>query len=267
MKLEISIRVSFMLFMPIIVLVQGCTMVKISISEKRNPALQQISIGENTVLSTWGTIKVNKSHFFPSSFQLRTKDKVIYIDPVGIGTTEKADYILITHSHPDHFSIEDIEKVIQSETKIICSKDVSKKLKAYNPHLRVMKPGDVLKFENLDIEATPAYNTKSVFLWIKAHPKSKENIGFILNLEGNLRIYHAGDTDYIPEMKGLKGIAIALIPIGGDNLTMDEEEAAQIVNEIEPEKVIPIHYEIKNREILKRFESLVSPGTKVVVLD
>ncbi len=262
-----KIRVSFMLFIPIIVLVQSCTMVKISISEKRNPTLQQTSIGENTVLSTWGTIKVNKSHFFPSSFQLKTKDKVIYIDPVGIETTEKADYILITHSHPDHFSIKDIDKVIKSETKIICSKGVSKKLKAYNNHVQVMRPKDVLKHDNIDVEAIPAYNTKSVFLWIKAHPKSKENIGFIINLDGNLKIYHAGDTDYIPEMKGLKNIEIALIPIGGDNLTMNEEEAAHIVNEIKPEKVIPMHYEIKNREILKRFESFVAPDTKVIVLD
>jgi L-ascorbate metabolism protein UlaG (beta-lactamase superfamily) len=242
-------------------------MVKISVSEKRNPTLQQISIGENTMLSTWGTIKVNKSHFFPSSFQLKTKDKVIYIDPVGIETTEKADYILITHSHPDHFSIEDIDKVIKSETKIICSKGVSKKLKANNYPIQVMRPKDVLKFENIGIETIPAYNTKSVFLWIKAHSKSKENIGFILNLEGGLRIYHAGDTDYIPEMTGLKDIEIALIPIGGDNLTMDEEEAARIANEIKPEKVIPMHYEIKNREILKRFEGLVTPNIKVLVLD
>ncbi|WP_422083850.1 MBL fold metallo-hydrolase [Ulvibacterium sp.] len=242
-------------------------MVKVSISEKRNPTLQQIDIGENTVLSTWGTIKVNKSHFFPSSFQLKTKNKVIYIDPVGIETTEKADYILITHSHPDHFSIKDIEKVIQSETKIICSKGVSKKLKEYNRHIRIMRPKDVLKFEDLDITATAAYNTKSVFLWIKAHPKSKENIGFVLTLGGGLRIYHAGDTDYIPEIKGLTDIGVALVPIGGDNLTMNEEEAARIVNQIKPQKVIPMHYEIKNREVLKRFQSLVDPDTTVMVLD
>lgn len=262
-----KIRVSFILLIPFIPFVQSCSMVNVSISEKRNPTLQQIGIGENTVLSTWGAIKVNKSHFFPSSFQLKTKDKVIYIDPVGIETTEKADYILITHSHPDHFSIKDMEKVIQSETILICPKGVSKKLKAYKHHVRIMRPKNVLKFEDMVITATAAYNTKSVFLWMKAHPKSKENIGFVLNLGGGLRLYHAGDTDYIPEMKELTDIEIALVPIGGDNLTMDEEEAARIVNQIKPQKVVPMHYEIKNREVLKRFQSLVNPYTKVMVLD
>jgi L-ascorbate metabolism protein UlaG (beta-lactamase superfamily) len=116
-------------------------------------------------------------------------------------------------------------------------------------------------------EATAAYNTKSVFLWIKAHPKSKENVGFVLTMDKGLRIYHAGDTDYIPEMKQLKKIQFALIPIGGDNLTMNEEEAASMVNAIKPEKVIPMHYEIKNREELKRFESLVDPKIKVEELE
>ena len=75
-----------------------------------------------------------------------------------------------------------------------------------------------------------------------------ENIGFILTLDNGIRIYHAGDTDYIPEMTEIKNIKLALIPIGGDNLTMNEEEAAMIVNQIKPEIAVPMHYEIKNKE-------------------
>ena len=238
-------------------------MVKISVSEKRNPTSQQINLGENITLTTWGTIKVNKSHFFPSSFQIKTGDKVIYIDPVEVNISEKADYIFLTHSHPDHFAIKDIQKVIMSETTIICSKGVSRKLKDFNNSVHIMRPGDTLDIDGMSCESTAAYNTKSVFLWIKAHPKSKENVGFVLTMDKGLRIYHAGDTDYIPEMKQLKNIQIALIPIGGDNLTMNEDEAARMINEIKPEKVIPMHYEIKNREELNRFKNLVDQKIEV----
>ena len=242
-------------------------MVKISVSEKRNPTSQQINLEENITLTTWGTIKANKSHFFPSSFQIKTGDKVIYIDPLEVNSSEKADYIFLTHSHPDHFSIKDIKKVIKSETTIICSKGVSKKLKDFNNAVHIMRPGDTLDLDGMSCEATAAYNTKSVFLWIKAHPKSIENVGFVLTMDKGLRIYHAGDTDYIPEMKHLKNIQIALIPIGGDNLTMNEDEAARMINEIKPEKVIPMHYEIKNREELNRFKNLVDQKIKVEELE
>ena len=242
-------------------------MVKISVSEKRNPTLKQINLAENITLTTWGAIKVNKSHFFPSSFQIKTVDKVVYIDPIEVNSFEKADYIFLTHSHPDHFSIKDIQKVIKSKTTIICPKGVSKKLKCFNNAVHIMRPGDTLDCDGMSCEATAAYNTRSVFLWIKAHPKSKENVGFVLTMDKGLSIYHAGDTDYIPEMKQLKNIQIALIPIGGDNLTMNEDEAAHMINEMRPKLVIPMHYEIKNREGLSRFKNLVDQKIRIKELE
>ena len=251
----------------ILIIIQSCTMVKITVSEKRNLKPMEIKIGENTTLKTWGTIKVNKSHFFPSSFQIKSGEKNIYIDPVEIDPSEKADYILITHSHPDHFSLTDIKKILKPDTKIICSKSVSKKLKGFNISIHILGTGDTLKLEGLNLTSTAAYNTKSVFLWIKAHPKSKENIGFILTLDNGLRIYHAGDTDCIPEMHEITNIQLALIPIGGDNLTLNEEEAAMIVNQIKPEIAVPMHYEIKNRENLLKFRSLVDVAIQVIELE
>lgn len=235
------------------IIIQGCTMVKITVSEKRNPTPRRIELEKNITLTTWGAIKVNKSHFFPSSFQIKTSDKVIYIDPVEINSSEIADYIFLTHSHPDHLSLKDIKKIIKPETIIVCSKSVSKKLNDFNNKIHIVKPGDTLTLKSLKCEATPAYNTKSVFLWIKAHPKSKENVGFVLTLDNGLRLYHAGDTDYIPAMKRLKNIQVALVPIGGDNLTMNSDEAALMVNEIKPETVIPMHFEIKNQDELSSF--------------
>lgn len=261
------IKKGLSIIISILLVINGCTMVKVTVSEKRNPIVQQISISENTILSTWGTIKVNKSHFFPSSFLLKTDNKFIYIDPVEIDGIEKADYILLTHSHPDHFSLKDIKKILKPTTKIICSKGVLNKLKVIENKIQVVKPNDMLKLEGLEIETVAAYNTKSVFLWIKAHPKSKENVGFILTLDNGIRIYHAGDTDYIPELENISNINLALVPIGGDNLTMNVEEAAKIINEINPNMVVPMHYEIKNVNEINRFQELVKKSIKVTRLE
>ena len=239
-------------------------MVNVSISEKRNPKPQKITIAPDTTITSWGAIKINKSHFFPSSFQIKSGNKIIYIDPVEVDTCEKADFLLLTHSHPDHFSIKDIKKLISTGTEIVCPKSVSKKMKHFDNIIHVMSPGETLKLGWLKLEASAAYNTRSVFLWIKAHPKTKENIGFILTLNNGMRVYHAGDTDYVPEMNELTDIHLALVPIGGDNLTMNEAEAAQIINQIRPELVLPMHYEIKNIEELIRFSSLVDESVKII---
>ncbi len=239
-------------------------MIKISVSEKRIPVVKQVSIAENTTISTWGAIKVNKSHFFPSSFQLKTDRLVVYIDPVEVGeNADKADYILITHGHPDHLSEKDIFQLKKPSTKIICSNGAAKKLKKAGTELIIVKPNDTLSFNNFQIEAVPAYNTKNVFLWIKAHPKSNENVGFILTVNDSLKVYHTGDTDYIPEMDKITDIDIALIAIGGDNLTMNEEEAAQIINKIKPRKVFPMHYEIKDIQKLERLRALIDRSIEV----
>ncbi|MEL6810671.1 MAG: MBL fold metallo-hydrolase [Bacteroidota bacterium] len=242
-------------------------MVKIAVSEKRNPIVQRVDYDENISIATWGAIKVNKSHFFPSSFQIRNEEIILYIDPVVVEGSEKADYILITHSHPDHFSIKDIQKLLKPETVVICSKGVSKKLSHLNVPVKTVKPGDTLQMDKLKVEATHAYNTRSVFLWIKAHPKSSENVGFIVSLDANIRIYHAGDTDYVSELKNLEDIDIAMVPVGGDNLTMNMEEAALVVNFISPKLAIPMHYEIEKKLELTQFKDLIRAPTTVKVFD
>lgn len=243
-------------------------MIKISISEKRSPLPLTVELEKNVALTTWGAIKISKSDFFPSSFQLKTESLVIYIDPVEVGeNADKADYILITHCHPDHLSEKYIEELKKPSTKIICSNGAAKKLKKIGTELIIVKPNDTLLFNDFQIEAVPAYNTKNVFLWIKAHPKSKENVGFILTVNDSLKIYHTGDTDYIPKMDKVYGIDIALIAIGGDNLTMNEDEAAQIINKIKPRKVFPVHYEIKDIQRLERFRELIDKSIDVIKLE
>ncbi len=243
-------------------------MVKVSISEKRNLIPQSLELGENVKITTWGAIKVNKSHFFPSSFQIKSNEKVIYIDPVEIESSDIADYIFITHSHPDHFSLKTIEKIMKPETIVICAKSVSKKLPKTDYMIKIVKPGDILELDGLRFETVAAYNDKEkVFLWIKAHPKSKQNVGYILTLNNGIRIYHAGDTGYIPEMKNISNIDVALIPIGGDNLTMNMEDASRMANEVKPKFVIPMHYELIMHDSLTKFKNLVNKSIHVKVLE
>ncbi|MEK6153089.1 MBL fold metallo-hydrolase [Flavobacteriaceae bacterium 3-367] len=247
-------------------LIQSCTMVKVRSSEKRNPIPQSVVVDQELKITSWGAIQVNKAHFYPSSFQLKWGGTVSYIDPVEIPDGEKADYIFLTHAHPDHFSLTTIEKIVKPETVFICPKGVSAKLEKKGYKVREVRPGITIGFNGIQCEAVAAYNTKNVFLWIKAHPKSKGNVGYVLDF-GRTRIYHAGDTDLIPEMDGIASIAVAMVPVGGDNLTMDVEEAARMVNQIKPDRVIPMHYELKNSEDLKKFGALVGKEIDLLLLE
>ena len=242
---------------------QGCTMIKITASNQRLDHPQNFEVNDEIAIISWGEITVNKVEFFPSSFQIRFNQMVAYIDPVEIITNKKADYIFITHSHPDHLSIKDIQRVIKPETKLICPKSVEKKLRKLNCKVISTKPGDNRDFTEIQYTAVPAYNTKPVFLWLKAHPRSKENVGYIIKIGEGTRLYHAGDTDNVAELSDVMDIDIAFIPIGGDNLTMNVKEAAELANAIIPKTVIPIHYELKRIDELKQFKKLLNKGIEM----
>ena len=157
--------------------------------------------------------------------------KTIYIDPYEIESGQKADMILITHEHFDHLSPADVAKIQEDKTIIITEKDSAQKLSG---DVRVMKPGERLLIDNVTIEATPAYNINKDF-----HPKEKGWLGFIIEIDG-VRIYHAGDTDLIPEMKGLT-VDIALLPVSG-TYVMTSDEAVEAALAINPALAIPMHY-------------------------
>jgi L-ascorbate metabolism protein UlaG (beta-lactamase superfamily) len=241
--------------------------IKISVSERRNPQPQKIAVNDNVTITSWGAIKVNKSHFFPSSFQIIVGELVIYIDPIEIGGDEKADYIFITHSHPDHLSSKDISKLIKSETIIVSPKGAVKKLSKFNCKKFVVKPSDIINFDKFQCEAISAYNINPIFLWIKAHPKSSQNVGYVLTLNNDLRIYHAGDTDFINEIEEIKDISVALVPVGGDNLTMNIEQAAQIANKIKPRILVPMHYELKMKDELVGLDYIMAEGIELKIME
>jgi len=194
-----------------------------------------------------------------ASFKITNK-RVIYIDPYNIQADEKADIILITHSHYDHCSIEDIKGIVKDGTIIIIPPDCQSKLsgiQGINVHLA--KPGKKIEAFGIIIEAVPAYNINKNF-----HEKSNEWVGYIINTDGK-RIYHAGDTDFIPEMKELKEIDVALLPVGG-TYTMDAAEAAKAANTIKPKVAVPMHYGsiVGSEKDAKRFKELCNVEVEIM---
>jgi len=159
-------------------------------------------------------------------------EKVIYIDPYELQEDEPAaDLIFVTHEHFDHMSVGDISKIQGPGTVIVTTEACAKKLSG---DVRVVKAGDRLTVADVAIEVIPAYNVGKEF-----HPQSAGGVGFIFTVN-DMRIYHAGDTDFIPEMKDVRA-DVALLPIGG-KYTMNAEEAAQAANIIKPQVAVPMHW-------------------------
>lgn len=167
--------------------------------------------------------------------------QVIYIDPYEIKGGAKADLILISHEHDDHCSIDDLKKVLTFNTVLVAhaqSKSTLSKLHA--KELKIAKPGDKLTLGSVTVEAVPAYNTNKFREPGKLfHPKEDGKLGFIVTVKG-VRIYHAADTDQIPEMKGMTP-DIALLPVSG-TYVMTAKEAAEAADSIKPKVAIPMHY-------------------------
>jgi L-ascorbate metabolism protein UlaG (beta-lactamase superfamily) len=155
----------------------------------------------------------------------------VCIDPFQINTKRPADLILITHEHFDHCSPEDVAKIQHKETTIVTDAASAKKLRG---DVRIVAPGDSIKVKGMDIEVGPAYNTNKDF-----HPKKAAMLSFVVSLDG-VRYYHAGDTDYIPEMNDLR-VDVAFLPVSG-TYVMTAEEAIRAARSIKPLLAIPMHY-------------------------
>jgi len=165
-----------------------------------------------------------------ASFKIKNK-LVIYIDPYQVAD-EKAEIIFITHSHFDHCDPASIRDLADEKTIIVAPEDCFAGL---NIGKQVaIKEGEEKELGEIKVKAVPAYNKDKRF-----HPRGF-GLGYLLEIEGK-KIYHAGDTDCIPEMAELKDIDLALLPIGG-TYTMDEREAAEAVRLIKPKIVVPMHY-------------------------
>ena len=140
-------------------------------------------------------------------------ETVVYLDPYLIKKDEPADVVLVSHNHFDHFSPDDIKKIQKPETVVVATEDCVPKI---DGKATIVKPGEKVTVKGLEIEAVPAYNTNKPF-----HPRENGWVGYVLTVKGR-RIYFAGDTDRIPEMKEIKA-DIALLPVSGTYVMTAEE--------------------------------------------
>ena len=199
--------------------------------------------------------------FKQNSIRIKSDVGTIYIDPFKIDDeTHDADYILITHDHYDHFSPEDIDKIKKDDTVLVVPEKMeAKAANAGIKETQTVKPGTYHEIGDLELETIPMYNILKPF-----HPKTAGWCGYVLKIDGK-RIYIAGDIDAIKEAKEVI-CDIALIPIGG-TYTVDAKKAAELVNEINPEIAIPVHYgcEVGKLSDADVFKANVKDTIKVVV--
>jgi L-ascorbate metabolism protein UlaG (beta-lactamase superfamily) len=191
-----------------------------------------------------------------ASFRICYQDTVIYIDPWKLkNAPHDATLVLVSHSHHDHYSPQDIAKVSGPQTKLIASPDVIAKQNGGEAIL----DGLTIELGNARLVGVAAYNPNKQF-----HPKSNNWVGFVI-VFGSKRLYYAGDTDLTAEMKALKGIDVALLPVGG-TYTMDATEAAEAVKFIKPKLAIPYHWGdiVGSRGDAEKFAQAAECNTKIL---
>jgi len=184
--------------------------------------------------------------------------KVIYVDPFKVTKNDEADIVLLSHEHFDHLSPEDLNKVIFPGTVIVASplcKDGLKDVKVKDVHY--LDPGGKRTVGKIEIDGLPAYNIdKGPGPGKKFHPPGEKRLGFLIKMDGTT-VYHAGDADFIPEMKSIQ-CDIALLPVSG-TYVMTAEEAAQAAAAINPKIAVPMHYGaiVGSEADAQKFKSLV----------
>ena len=194
-----------------------------------------------------------------ASWMLRAAGKIIYIDPYEGEYKPKGDLVLASHSHTDHCKEDKLKAAVGPSTVFIAPADCAKS--GVKP--TSLKPGDKIKIGDVEVEAVAAYNVKRFRSpGVPFHPKEL-GVGYLIRAEGKT-VYHTGDTEFVPELKKLKGIDLMLCTTGG-TYTMDNDEAADLTLAIKPKVAIPMHIWDTDPTVYKKKVESGCP-TKVVIL-
>lgn len=238
----------------ILMLVTSCLMLSCNNAKSETSVKDDIFTTKSGKTVTFKFIK-------HGSLEIRYDTLSIQVDPVealppetDYSKFDKADYILVTHEHFDHFDSIAIATLCDSQTMILTNAAVRSMLKRGTEMANGTK---LLLRDDITIEAVPAYNTTPSHA--NFHPKGRDN-GYVLSLDG-LRIYIAGDTEDVPEMSGLQNIDIAFLPCN-QPYTMTPEQFAHAATMIKPKVVYPYHYnETPVEQIVKSLKD--EPGIDV----
>ncbi|MGY5853046.1 MAG: MBL fold metallo-hydrolase [Candidatus Thorarchaeota archaeon] len=202
-----------------------------------------------------------------ASFQIKTKEENIYIDLYRAkkyverlpDVSEKGTIILATHAHDDHCHVESIKSVKTKDSTVIAPENCGEKIKGKFQPIQI---GEEIEIRGVSIKAVYAYNvSRERSPGNPFHPKGF-GVGYILTIDGKT-IYHAGDTDLIPEMKELGHIDVAILPVG-DTYTMDNAEAADATRIIQPKTVVPMHTWDKG---IEKFSEALQANPEIVIMD
>lgn len=212
----------------------------------------------------------NITWFGHASFSFRDKktgNKIYYVDPFQLPDRDldEADIIFITHAHQDHLSPNDISYLLKNDTTVVATSDSLKQLSISQQKISVT-PDNEYEVKGFRFRTFPAYNLQPE----RPHRKEYGWVGYIFTVNG-LKMYHAGDTDYIPEMDGLKDehLDIAFLPIGG-TYVMTPDEAVQAANAIAAKRTVPMHYKMLLGDKTKEGEEIFKKGvtnSEVVFLE
>lgn len=200
-------------------------------------------------------------------------NRIYWIDPFDIATNkkavdQKADLIFITHAHMDHASYEDIKTIMKPDTVVIATPDTLEKIDLPAEQKFSIEPNKSYTVKNFKFKTIPAYNVHPQRL--QAHPRNNNWVGYVMTINGK-KLYHAGDTDFTPEMALLKDqkLDIALLPMGG-KYTMAVDETIEAANTIAAKYTIPMHYKRVLGEGYKEAEEKLKAGvtnSQVVILE
>ncbi len=200
--------------------------------------LEAASFETDTVKTSQGDLEI--TFIGHGTLMFAFGGKVFHVDPVSeyahYAQMPKADIILITHEHRDHLDLKALESVRKENTKVVLTEACAANVQGGT----VMKNGDVKSLEGITIEAVPAYNLVHMRgPGVPFHPKGRGN-GYIITF-GDKKVYVAGDTENTPEMKALKGIDVAFLPM---NLpyTMTPEMVADAAKAFKPKILYPYHF-------------------------